>query len=73
MPKKCCGYFSHPLDVYEASHLNEILGRADIVVETRAKTAASFSVIIKEKRIGSYLLPARLQMHFSGASFCIVL
>ena len=41
VPKKCCGYFSHPLDVYEASLPEEVLdGPADIVVETRAKTCS---------------------------------
>ena len=42
-----------------------------IVVETRAKTAASLFVIIKKKRIGSYFLPAWLRMQCSGPSFCI--
>ena len=37
VPKECCGYFSHPLDVYEASPVDEVLGPTDIVVETRAE------------------------------------
>ena len=37
MPKECCGYFSHPLDDYEASPGRSPLEPADIVVEeTRA-------------------------------------
>ena len=41
VPRECCGYFSHPFDVYEANHLNNVLVPADIVVETRAKTCSS--------------------------------
>ena len=50
LSKKCCVYFSHPLDddvVYEASP--EALGPADIVVETQAKTAAKLCNYSKEK------------------------
>ena len=38
--------------------LDEALGAANIVVETRVETARSLFIIIKKKRIGSYLLPA---------------
>ena len=37
VPKECCGYFSHPLDIYEASSLDEVLGPTEITVENRAK------------------------------------
>ena len=30
VPKECCGYFSHPLDV-----LDKVLGPADTVIEAR--------------------------------------
>ena len=30
VPKECCGYFSHPLDV-----LDKVLGPADTVIERR--------------------------------------
>ena len=58
VPKKFWGYFSHPLNVYEASHLDEVLGQADIVS----------LFLIRKKKIGSCLLPAWLQMQCSGAS-----
>ena len=48
MPKECCGYFPHPLDVYEAR--NEVLGPSDIVAETRAKNCSQpFCNHLKEK------------------------
>ena len=52
--KKSCGYFSYPLDPGQS------LWPADIVEETWGKTEASLFVIIKKKRIGSYLLPTWL-------------
>ena len=39
VPKECCGYFSHPLDVLK-QFLNKVLGPADIVVETWAKNCS---------------------------------
>ena len=41
VPREGWGYFSHPLDVYEANHLDNVLVPADIVVETRAKNCSS--------------------------------
>ena len=37
VPKECRGYFSHHLDVYEASHEQSSWPVAGIVVETRVK------------------------------------
>ena len=72
MPKECCGYFSHPLDVYEASP-----GTSPWTSRTLQKleweTAARFFVITKKKRNGSYLLTGWLQMQCSGASISIFL
>ena len=42
MPKECWGYFSHHLDDYKLSPLEEILGPTGIVVETRAKNCSDF-------------------------------
>ena len=47
------------------------LDQQKLFVETRVKNC--HFVIIKKKRIRSYLLPAWLQMQFSGASFYIFL
>ena len=51
MPKEYCGYFSHPLDVYEASPEQSPW-------KIKRKTAVSLVVIIKKKKIGKDLLPA---------------
>ena len=68
---KCCGYFWYFLHDSRGTS-PEALGPADIVVETRVKFQQSF-VLIKGKRMGSYLLKAQLQMHSTGALFCIFL
>ena len=41
VPRECCDYFSNPLDVYEANHLDNVPVPTDIVVETRAKNYSS--------------------------------
>ena len=38
--------------------LDEVLGPEDIAAETQAKNCSKIFVIIKKKRIESYLLPA---------------
>ena len=40
MPKQFCGYFSHPLVVFKASPLDEVLGPADFTLETQAKNCS---------------------------------
>ena len=40
VPRESCGYFSHPLDVYEASPEWSPFGPADIVVETQVKNCS---------------------------------
>ena len=40
VPKQFCGYFSHPLVVFKASPLDEVLGPADFTLETQAKNCS---------------------------------
>ena len=69
---KCCGYFSHPLDgTHETSP--EAFGHC---CRNSSKKLHQGFVIIKGKRMGSYLLKAQLhqmQSTHTGVSFCIFL
>ena len=50
-----------------------LLYQQGLMLKLEQKIATSLFVIIKKKRIGSYLLLAWLQMQCSRASFCIFL
>ena len=58
MLKECCGYFLHPLDVYEASPEKSPWTSRILLWKFERETVASLFVIIKKKRNRNYLLPA---------------
>ena len=74
VPKECCGYFLHPLDVYEASLGQSPWTSRTLLEKLERETAAGFFVIIKKKRnVVTFCLYDVKCNECSGASFCIFL